>query len=102
MPLLAPLLAALLLWALPPAAGASAHGAYERVDEDLDIMSLIDDDLEAVSMRQKDKRLQDAPISSGGACGSPGCSSKEELVLLQVDAKYKLSQPVGAPGLRPW
>eukprot|EP00429_Kryptoperidinium_foliaceum_P085668 CAMPEP_0176198960 /NCGR_PEP_ID=MMETSP0121_2-20121125/8317_1 /TAXON_ID=160619 /ORGANISM="Kryptoperidinium foliaceum, Strain CCMP 1326" /LENGTH=108 /DNA_ID=CAMNT_0017537817 /DNA_START=128 /DNA_END=452 /DNA_ORIENTATION=+ len=87
-------------------AAASSPGAWEPVDEDLDIMALIDDAPEGVSMLQRDSRLQQgAKASASEACDDAHVLNdpladlimEEEpaaVSLIQVQAKYKLKQPV--------
>eukprot|EP00931_Biecheleriopsis_adriatica_P097008 TRINITY_DN70762_c0_g1_i1.p3 TRINITY_DN70762_c0_g1~~TRINITY_DN70762_c0_g1_i1.p3 ORF type:complete len:105 (-),score=31.78 TRINITY_DN70762_c0_g1_i1:199-513(-) len=83
--------------------GASSSGTWEPIDEDMDIMALIDDEPEGISMIQKDTRLQ-AAAAAGCSGESTDCPEDfslvppgdEGLVLLQMDARYKLQQPVAA------
>mmetsp|Transcript_94402 Transcript_94402/g.293606 ORF Transcript_94402/g.293606 Transcript_94402/m.293606 type:complete len:100 (+) Transcript_94402:150-449(+) len=74
----------LLLCALPQAV-ASVPGSYERVDEDMDIMALIGEEDGAAACA--------SPAGCGG--GAPA-AAKEGISALQVDAQYKLKQPVKA------
>eukprot|EP00429_Kryptoperidinium_foliaceum_P045818 CAMPEP_0176107486 /NCGR_PEP_ID=MMETSP0120_2-20121206/53946_1 /TAXON_ID=160619 /ORGANISM="Kryptoperidinium foliaceum, Strain CCMP 1326" /LENGTH=113 /DNA_ID=CAMNT_0017441625 /DNA_START=71 /DNA_END=412 /DNA_ORIENTATION=- len=89
-------------------AGASAPGTWEPVDDDLDIMALIDDAPEGVSMLQRDSRLsQGAKQRASAACEGEAEAvlsdpladlimdeEPEAVSLLQVHATYKLKQPV--------
>merc|ERR1719188_1930053 len=88
-------------------ADASAPGTWEGVDADFDIMALIDDAPEAISMLQRDSRLQGGSATCEGDCAaasspatlateerSPAVAPSEGVSLLQVKAKYKLKQHV--------
>ena len=81
---------------------ASAADSWEPIDEDMDIMSLIDDEPQGINLIQKDSRLQ-AAAAAGCSDESTSCpedfsltpkSQQEGVVLLQVGAGYKLHQPV--------
>eukprot|EP00440_Ansanella_granifera_P062749 gb/GFBE01068040.1/.p1 GENE.gb/GFBE01068040.1/~~gb/GFBE01068040.1/.p1 ORF type:complete len:102 (+),score=35.08 gb/GFBE01068040.1/:1-306(+) len=95
-------LIALCLLQAAALAYASAAG-WEPIDEDMDIMALIDDEPEGISMIQKDTRLQ-AAAAAGCNAESNDCPEDfalmppedEGVVLLQVGARYKFGQPVQA------
>merc|ERR1719356_2426152 len=95
---------ALVLAALPLALLAEPAQEWESIDPDLDIMALIDDEPEGVSMIQKDSRLQhggsrDAPCLPG-SCGVDEMDlvvpfeEEEGVSFVQVSARYKLNQRV--------
>uniref|UniRef100_A0A7S1LI73 Secreted protein n=1 Tax=Alexandrium catenella TaxID=2925 RepID=A0A7S1LI73_ALECA len=78
------LLAVCLMQAVAPAA-ASPPGTYERLDDDTDLAAAMFGEEEA----------------SVGACPTPGCGADktmggkgEGISALQMDAQYKLEQPV--------
>mmetsp|Transcript_114268 Transcript_114268/g.303734 ORF Transcript_114268/g.303734 Transcript_114268/m.303734 type:complete len:97 (+) Transcript_114268:98-388(+) len=73
------LLAVCLMQAVAPAA-ASPPGTYERLDDDTDLAAAMFGEEEA----------------SVGACPTPGCGvgKGEGISVLQMDAQYKLEQPV--------
>merc|ERR1719429_386515 len=105
----------LLLLAIACPVVASPPGSWESIDPDLDIMGLLDDEPEGISMIQRDSRLQGA--AAGSLCKGSTCSAgrkddelpmdeslaslfsmedgeEEGVSLVQVRAAYVLKQPV--------
>mmetsp|Transcript_38984 Transcript_38984/g.87797 ORF Transcript_38984/g.87797 Transcript_38984/m.87797 type:complete len:101 (+) Transcript_38984:58-360(+) len=89
----------LVLSTLLAAPMVTADGSYERVDPDMDIMALIDGE----------DGFGDFGDFGEPSCGAGGCAagkgdaapaSGEGISVLQVDAKYKLMQPVKHEGIK--
>lgn len=91
-----------LFFAPASLASVLASGAWEPLDEDMDIMALMDDEPQAsISLMQQDTRLQ-AAAAAGCKEDPSNCPEDFQLtpkgdegtMFLQVEAKYRFQQSV--------